>query len=639
LDKTERVRLLLIALADQSWRVRKTAQEILLQDFSPEEYVPGLIGLLYMEDNAGARNAAIETLISLNRRATPYLVEAFREGDTEVRKFIIDILGEFRDRSALQVMLSALEDEDENVRASAVEHLGKLKEPTVVEALIDILEKGELWTAYPAADALGRIGDRRAIPALIGALPKKAMREPIIKALSLLGGGDILKYLVPLLKDSARSVREETLKALERLYKRGVSEEEIGTALKGAFGDESINMLAEHAWGNKPEVRVSAILVLGLLKDEKAVPKLLEIAQEEEFSGDAGRALAFISREKPGILLQYFKSENPYIKRFVVKVAGSVALPLYYGPFTELLKDEDGHVRALAAKGLAAIGEGRAAALIFPLLRDPYADVQEEAVSALLKLKEALKEEDLLEWAASREASLRKNAAILIGKTLKDEKAISALGFALKDENQGVRRAVVAALGEIATPAAIKYLFLALTDESPEIRAAAALNLGGAASGEEALEKLRLLLSDSEDMVKAAAIKAFGMLGEKKTIPYFIGSINDPNGFVVTTVINALGRIKGPEAEKALLDMLASPDREIVRTAIKALAGFEGAARHLVPFLKDPDWATRMAAVQALGEQGGAAVQGGALDELRSLLDTEEDPAVKKSIERLLANV
>jgi len=46
--------LLLKALGDMSWRVRKKAGDILFEDYQIEEYLPGMIQLLYIEDNAGA---------------------------------------------------------------------------------------------------------------------------------------------------------------------------------------------------------------------------------------------------------------------------------------------------------------------------------------------------------------------------------------------------------------------------------------------------------------------------------------------------------------------------------------------------------------------------------------------------------
>ena len=70
----------------------------------------------------------------------------FQYQNRDVRKFIIDVLGEFRDNRSLPPMLGALKDEDDNVRATAVEHLGKIGELVVVNALIEILESGDLWT-------------------------------------------------------------------------------------------------------------------------------------------------------------------------------------------------------------------------------------------------------------------------------------------------------------------------------------------------------------------------------------------------------------------------------------------------------------------------------------------------------------
>lgn len=69
--------LLLSAMEDMSWRVRKTAIDILIEDYPIEAYIKGLIQLLYRDDNAGSRNSAIEALVRLNKKATLFLIEAF----------------------------------------------------------------------------------------------------------------------------------------------------------------------------------------------------------------------------------------------------------------------------------------------------------------------------------------------------------------------------------------------------------------------------------------------------------------------------------------------------------------------------------------------------------------------------------
>jgi len=631
------ISLLLKAMKDVSWRVRKTAVEILLEDYSIDAYINGLVALLYIDDNAGARNSAIETLIKLNQKATPFLLEAFNTENRDVRKFIIDVLGEFRDRRALPLMLEALKDEDDNVRASAVEHLGKIGEPAVVNALIEILESGDLWTAYPAADALGRIGDSKAIPSLIKALSIKTLREPVLRALGRFSDPGTLKNIIPLLEDSSKTIQEMAIKAIKNFYHNGVKEEFIENEMKKLFEDRIIDMLVSHAWSNKPEVRISAILLLGLMKDERALAPLLELSLEEDLADDVKRALIFIGKDKPEVILPLFDTVSSYQKRFVCSVAGELASPIFYGVLETLLSDEDGHIRSIAAIGLSMIGDARAIKPIKNLLADMYEDVQESAVTALSNLKADIRADEFMKMLDDKNPVLRKNAVLVLGK-IGDVRAVHAIGFALKDGNIRVRRAVVNALSMIKTDESVKYLMLALTDENPDIRVSAALSLG-LIRKKAVTESLILLLADVDDSVRAAALKALGESGDRTVTAHLVKALSDSNGFVITAAMEALSRIGGNAARNALLTMLSSKDKEIKRTAIRALVSFEAVEEILLPYLNDEDWATRMAAVEALGMKAsasGRAMAGAVKVELERMLDREEDPVVKKAVEECL---
>ena len=628
----EYVTLLLKAMEDVSWRIRNTATDILLDEHPVETYIERLINLLYCEDNAGARNSAIEALIRLNKKATPFLIKAFNTPNRDVRKFIMDILGEFKDSRSLALMLDALKDDDENVRATAIEHIGKVGESSVVDALIEILGSGDLWTAYPAADALGRIGDRKAIPSLIKALEKKTLREPAIKALSLIADADTLKHIIPFIEDSSRTIQEETLRSIERFYHKGVSEEFITGEIRKAVGDSVLEILLTHAWSKKPEVRISAILILGMMRDERAFNPLLEISQDENFRKDVKRAFVFIGRERPEALLKLFETDNLYQRRFICEVAGMIASPVYYSTLEKLLGDEDGHIRSLAATAISKLGDPRATEPLEKLLADTYEDVQEAAVEALLNLRAGISVAGLIDMLDNPNPSLRKNAALLLGRIGVTD-AVPALGFALKDGDIGVRKAVIDAFSHLKTEESVRFLILALTDEESDIRVLSALSLGRI-GGEGIFEALSLLLSDSDDSVRVAIARALGMLKDKRAVRPLIGLLFDKNGFVVTTAIESLSKIGGDEARFALLSMLVSEDIEVRRTAIKALSSFNEVEEKLLPFLKDDDWATRMAAVEVLGERAKADVV--IRKELEKLLDFEEDIVVKKAVEESL---
>jgi HEAT repeat protein len=620
------VPLLLEAMEDMSWRVRKTAAEILVEEHPLGRYVGGLIQLLAIEDNAGARNAAIETLVKLGKDATSFLLDAFETASRDVRKFIVDIIGEVKDRKALPLLLKALKDDDDNVRASSVEHLGRMGDPSVVDALIEILKSGDLWTAFPAADALGRIGDKKAIPSLIGALAVKALREPALKGLGHLSDPGTLEHIVPFLMDPSRTIQEEAIKTIGIFYHNGIQADFICATMGRLSGPELIDRLVTHAWSKKADIRVKAILLLGLMQDERALGPLLELYTEESLAEDVKNALVFIGRSKPGSLAPLFETDNQYQKRFITDVAVEVASPLYYEVFERSLSDTDGHVRASAAIGLSRLGNMKAIAVIKKLLADPYEDVQEAAVTALSNLRAGIDVDEFIGCLRHKDPVLRRNAAMLLG-VLAATNSVDALGYALKDDNVSVRQAVIEALSAIGTDESVKYLVQGLTDENPRIRASAALSLGSV-SGENTLDPLFLLLSDSDDAVRVSAIRSLGMRGKREAVKALTALLADRNGFVVTTALESLGMLGGDESRNALTRMLDAEDREIRRTALRSLGAFEGIEDVALPFLQDADWATRVAAIEVLRRRPSERVR----TAMEKLFDREEDPVVRRAI-------
>ncbi len=629
-DVRKNIALLLRAMQDSSWRIRKTAVEILLGEYSVESYVDGLVKLLSLEDNAGARNTAIEALTKLGDRVTDYLVDAFNTENHDVRKFVVDIIGEVRDRKSLPLLIEALRDVDENVRASAVEHLGSMQEASAVDALMEILDGDDLWTAFPAAEALGMIGDRRAVPALVRTLQKKTLREPALKALGRLADPETIGQIAPFIDDKSSVIRQEALQALESMYQNGAAEEKIAGALRDAFGERAIDILLRLASTGRKSSRPPAILFLGLLRDERALSPLLDIGSDEVHAEEVRKALVYIGKEKPEVLLPLFDRDYPYMRRFICEVAAEVASPVYFDIMVRELGDEDGHVRAIATHALANIGDARAISHLFKLLADEYEDVQEAVIGALGRLQEYIELQDVMKLLESKNPVLRRNAALLLGE-MGTEAVVKPLSFAQKDESVEVRKAVVSALSKLRSEESSRCITKALTDEDPEIRASAALNLG-VAGASQFVEPLCLLLKDAEDMVKVSAARALGNISSQKAMPSLMELLGDHNGFVVTAAIDALGKIGGNDAREAILGMLSSEDAEVKRTAISSLAGFRDVEFKIIPFLYDDDWASRMAAVVALGGRSDENVR----KELEKLYDLEQDTVVRKTIEKYL---
>ncbi len=127
-------------MADTDWRVRKTAVEALVA-IEGESVITGLIEALSAQDNAGARNSAIEALVQIGGPAVECPACRLDTPDPEVRKFVVDILGEIKDRRAVPALIARLEDADENIRVAAAEALGKIRDRRAVDALLVCLTR------------------------------------------------------------------------------------------------------------------------------------------------------------------------------------------------------------------------------------------------------------------------------------------------------------------------------------------------------------------------------------------------------------------------------------------------------------------------------------------------------------------
>jgi len=97
----ERLAELYRAMGDTSWRVRKEAAEVFLQIRNAASLAGEIIELLHSQDNAGLRNTAAEILIRFGRQGVQSLLDELHCKDHDVRKFILDILGEIGDEQTI----------------------------------------------------------------------------------------------------------------------------------------------------------------------------------------------------------------------------------------------------------------------------------------------------------------------------------------------------------------------------------------------------------------------------------------------------------------------------------------------------------------------------------------------------------
>src|SRR5690606_9934778 len=122
----DRLRLLLLALGDSDWRVRKEAVTVALELGPSADLVAALVGAFAPSENVGLRNAAVETLAGLGGPAVSAVAEALPSLDADGRKLAAEALGRSHDPAALPALEKLATDPDSNVRVAAFDHVAEV---------------------------------------------------------------------------------------------------------------------------------------------------------------------------------------------------------------------------------------------------------------------------------------------------------------------------------------------------------------------------------------------------------------------------------------------------------------------------------------------------------------------------------
>jgi len=626
----EAVPLLFRAMADKDWRVRKAAVEALVA-IEGEHVIAGLIESLKTEDNAGARNSAIEGLVQIGVPALEALLPVLTIPDPDVRKFVADILGDIRDPRSVPALITRLvEDDDENIRVAAAEALGKIRDRRAVDALLGCLNRYDQgWLDYAAAEALGEIGDGRALGPLLAALDRSGLREPVLESLGKIGDANTIDPLIASLADPLRIVREVSIGAIAAVYRKSTVPDrlKIIKAVRARVSESAVNFLEEILSTSTGDLQKATIALLGWTGRESSIRKLLSLLNEEELQESVAQTLTHIDRDHTGFLLPYLLSDNALIRRTVAHVLGEVGCAEAEDSLLPLLRDENGHVRSTAADALGRLKSRKAVSPLLDLLADEYENVQETAIHALAAIGDESMLDGLIKEFSSRDAFVRRNIAQLLGK-FTTEKAVDALAFALKDEEPSVRKAVVNALGNASGPKSLRSLLLATTDDDPEVRMLAAESLG-ASDAPTAQEALIALLADTDLWVRAASARGLGRIGGSKAGEVLVEHLGTASDIFLLALVEVLGKLHYGPACNPLLKLIDHEDPEVRKKVLVALAEFDGdkVLQALIARLSDPHWSVRKAAVEALKYRRDTAVAA----ILANIANEDPDTAVRQA--------
>lgn len=631
----ERVReLFFAAMGDGSWRVRKEAVNTILGRSLDDATLNGLIGLLSSADNAGLRNSAVEALERLKSRGVPLLLRHLKDPDHDVRKFIVDILGNIGDRSSIPALVEALRDPDANVSAAAAENLGKIGDARAAAPLVEALDTEDVWLRYSVLGALARIGEPVPFPVFAPLVSHAILKRPVFECLGAVGDRHAVPVLLEGLQDRVRAVREAAACSLARLRGRlpAVYVREVDERLAGLKGKPCVEELIASLDTTDRQVREAVVGLLALIGDARAALPLLDGCRDERLRRACLQGFRTMGEAGMTALLAAFSEADDEGKTFIIYLWGEMGFAGAAHLICEAMTSSRSSVRRAAVVAAGRIGLAGLLDRIAPLLDDSDQEVREGAVNALVRLAPACRDEVTAiarGLAVSPAPDSRRNAAAIYAALADSER----LALLVKDEDPQVRRSAVTALAGLGIPDCLGNLVMALVDEDPDVRIAAATGLGDMRS-EACIEPLILSLGDGDPWVRCAALRSLGKIGGERSLDAIEGLLDNADGVVLITALEVLGGLGGERALHLVKKGLESSDEEVVKSAVDILSrnGSSWLDEYGDRLLLHPHWDVRCAAVRAMAHLLGES----AAERLGRALESEQDELVRGEIRDLL---
>ena len=624
-EQDEGLDLIFKAFGDESWRVRKQAIDLFLSMPVSREMVNEVIELLHAEENAGLRNAAVEILTRMGRCTVPMLIEHARCPDHDVRKFIIDVLGDIAAPEAVPVLTVGLEDTDSNVRAAAAENLGKLRSREAVPALLKAMKLPDLLLQFTILDALSRIAEPLPLAELLSYKDEKLLRKALIDCLGKAGDASAVPELVKALTDPMRNVRESACLAMVEIYNRHPAE------IRKALAECEKGPVAATIYGYLDDefndtLRRASIKILGWLAAEDAVEQLLRLLDFETLQQTALDALVDIGRAHPQALLDTWTGVSGTRRAYLAYIFGesecAAALPL----LSEALQDEDIQVVRMAVHALGSIGAVDTLPGMVDCLQSADSEVRTAATQALTSLGEKFPDDtfSVLQPLLNHADAVQRELAVVVLRELDHPDVLNALALALKDSAAEVRRAAVKVFERHDVAEHISTLLLALTDEDAEVRMTVVDVLANC-NDESVLDGLQLAMQDEDIWVRSAAVRGLGKIAGERSRSLVEQALSDPVGLVCIAALETLANMSGAAAVPQMISALGHNDEEVVTAAINLLTSHgadDWVRTHAEKLINHSFWVVRAQIVRSAAEALG--VEARPLLERRLDIETEE---------------
>jgi len=631
-------------LSDESWRVRKESIEGLAQLPPTPQLVASLVPLMDPEMELTLRNSIVEVLERLGHEVAPFLVEHLNVDQTDVRKFLVDILGNIAHPETVASLVSLLNDPEDNIKAAAAEALAAIGDPSVCEGLLTAIKGADDWVIYSILGSLAQLKCREALPVFFNYLENQLLSKPALSGIGAMGSVEDGLRLMETVPTLTKGAAKSAFLAIGCIYRGHILREGIDTArgLRDALSgapDEAMtrSLVSQLEVSDDLDDRKDILAVLGMIGSEQSLVPILNLVEDDALAWDVDLALLTMGKEDAGLISGLLKHHDPLVRQRGIRTLQSLERVESINELYGLLADESGHVRKDAAMAVSSLGDSSSIERLLTVLEDEYSDVAQSAAHALVHLGQ----KSPVDLAARIIPMLQSAAPPLYTLLIMILTEVQAPGWeelclkAAQNTEPEVRAAAVSCLKRSESSIAIAMIINSLTDENSQVRVQAVVALEEL-KHPEALVPLKAAMYDQDPWVRSAAVSALSAQPAAGPAD-FEELLRGEDLMMQTSALDALGRMAASGSEDAL-GMLAEQFETgalEMRRSICRLLGKIGGLRAfdlLRKAMDDDDPSIRIFAVHALSQRHEAQIP----DILHEAGERDPDKQVREAIRSAL---
>lgn len=631
-------------LSDESWRVRKESIEGISQLPPTTQLIASLVPLMDPEMELTLRNSVVEVLERLGHEAAALLVEHLDNDQTDIRKFLVDILGSIANPETVPSLLRMLSDPEDNIKAATAEALAAIGDPSVCEGLLTAMESADDWVIYSILGSLAQLKCREALPVFFKYLENRFLSKPALSGIGAMGSVEDGTRLIDIVPKLTKGAARSAFLAIGSIYRRQVLSEDIDTArdLRESLSEAS-DKAAIQSLGSQLEVsddlndRKDILAVLGMIGLKQSLEPILNLVEDDALAWDVDLALLTLGKGDVDLIGGLLKHHDPLVRQRSIRTLKSLGSVEFIDELYGLLEDESGHVRKDAAMAVASLGDSSSIERLLPVLEDEYGDVAQSAAHALVHLGQNSPED-----IAARVIPMLQSAApplyTLLIMILMEVQAPDWEELCLKaaqSTEPEVRAAAVSCLKRSESPSVIATVINSLTDENSQVRVQAVVTLESL-KHPEAIAPLKAAMYDQDPWVRSAAVSALSAQTAANPAD-FEELLKSEDLMMQTSALEALGRMaaSGSEGAMGMLTEQFQTGALEMRRSICRLLGKIGGFRAfdlLRKAMEDNDPSIRVFAVHALSQRQEAQIP----DILRKAGEIDPDKRVREAVRSAL---